>query len=183
MTIHGSRLKPFCECGCGERLPHGLHWRRNRFIDGHQYRMGTINAVSRFWSKVKPPLGIGECWIWLGTDAGNGYGVFFYQHKNIQAHRFAYECLIGKIPDGLQIDHLCRNRKCVNPYHLEPVTTRENLLRGETIAARNARKKYCAKGHLLAGNNLVRYNLKEGRRACRLCYNEYMRRYRVLQSS
>ena len=74
--------------------------------------------------------------------------------NTMPAHRYAYEELVGPIPEGLQLDHLCRNRSCVNPDHLEPVTCRENLRRGETLNAANLAKTHCPAGHPYAGENL-----------------------------
>jgi HNH endonuclease len=92
----------------------------------------------RFWAKINKggPIpehrsDLGPCWLW--TAATNyGYGVFRIDRRSIYAHRYAYELLVGPIPDGLQLDHLCRVPPCVNPTHLEPVTHRENILRGTT---------------------------------------------------
>ena len=82
----------------------------------------------RFWSKVKKSRG---CWLWQGAINTNGYGNFHNKGRTVKAHRFAYEICVGEIPKGLTIDHLCRVRHCVNPSHLEPVTMRENFLRGD----------------------------------------------------
>lgn len=89
------------------------------------------------------------------------------------AHRFAYELIRGKIPEGLDIDHLCRNRQCVNPEHMEPVTPRENTIRGDTIPAHNLKKTHCPKGHPLSGDNLVKSPsiIKLGYRWCKTCMN------------
>lgn len=92
-------------------------------------------VVHRFWAKVDidPPSG---CWLWTGAvDEATGYGRFWTADGLGYAHRIAHELFVGPIPAGLDIDHLCRVRRCVNPAHLEPVTRRENLLRGETLAA------------------------------------------------
>jgi hypothetical protein len=83
-------------------------------------------------------------------------------------HRYAYEALVGPIPDGKQIDHLCRNRACCNPEHLEPVTIQENIRRGEGPQAINARKTHCIRGHALSGDNLYLVP-KSGRRNCVIC--------------
>lgn len=93
------------------------------------------------------------------------------------SHRIVYEALIGQIPSGMVLDHLCRVRNCVNPQHLEPVTNRANILRGNTPSAENARKTHCQNGHLLAGDNL---GFNKSRRLCRTCNREYQRmRYRL----
>lgn len=95
----------------------------------------------RFWAHVrKTPT----CWEWTaGTTGASGYGVFRANGKATTAHRWAYEQLVGAVPEGLDLDHLCRNRLCVNPAHLEPVTHRENCLRGEAPAARYAQRERC----------------------------------------
>ena len=93
-------------------------------------------------------------------------------------HRFVYERLVGKIPEGLQIDHLCRVRHCANPAHMEAVTQRENILRGMSPAAENARKTHCPQGHPYEGENLFTYN--QGRfRRCRACDRERGRQWRA----
>ncbi|MDE1854509.1 MAG: HNH endonuclease [Thaumarchaeota archaeon] len=88
------------------------------------------------------------------------------------AHRFSYQLLIGQIPAGLTLDHLCRNRGCVNPAHLQAVSNRENLLRGKGWSGLNSRKTHCPKGHPLSGDNLSPRWLKKGRRVCLTCIRE-----------
>lgn len=119
----------------------------------------------RFWEKVEK-AGPDECWGWTAATYHNGYGSFWNGQRTMRAHRFAYERLVGPIPEGLQIDHLCRNPACVNPGHLEPVTRRENILRGEGITAQQARKTHCVHGHPFDEENT--YVHPRGR-TCRAC--------------
>lgn len=121
---------------------------------------------TRFWSKVEKTDG---CWLW--TDApnqGTGYGrLNIGQGRTRLAHRIAYELLVGPVPVGLTIDHLCRNRLCVNPAHLEPVTRGENVLRGVSKAGRSARPTHCPRGHAYDDANT--YRTPVGGRQCRAC--------------
>lgn len=99
-------------------------------------------ADRRFWSKVRGG-DVSECWEWQAVTV-DGYGSFQMTHTKVRAHRLSYEWLIGPIPDGLMLDHLCRNRKCVNPYHMDPVPNVVNARRGATCRATEDR---CANGH------------------------------------
>lgn len=119
----------------------------------------------RFWENVDKS---GECWVWTAALDQDGYGTC-RRGGTKRAHRVAYEELVGPIPDGLVVDHLCRNRACVNPLHLEPVTNRVNLLRGDTAAARNAAKTHCPQGHEYTDANTQRKS--NGARICRTCSN------------
>lgn len=141
---------------------------------------------NRFWAKVnkdgpvpdyRPELG--PCWFWTGAQTSDGYGQFWLGRKLVSAHRFAYELLVGPIPSGLTIDHLCRNHHCVNTDHLEPVTNEENVLRGNGYMACNARKTHCPQGHPYDAENTHR-NRRGGRR-CRECNREYSREWRAKQ--
>lgn len=107
------------------------------------------------------------CWEWTRALNSKGYGSFGYAGKVQSTHRLAYELLIGPIPDGLHLDHLCRNRKCCNPDHLEPVTQQVNTLRGVGFAATNATKTHCGKGHEYTEANT--YVDKRGSRSCKAC--------------
>ena len=107
------------------------------------------------------------CWLWIGAVNHKDYGCLHVNGRTMVAHRFIYTSLIGPIPNGLQLDHLCRVRSCVNPHHLEPVTCRENVMRGQGVAVIHSQKTHCFRGHLLSGDNLV---LIRGQyRNCKVC--------------
>jgi hypothetical protein len=131
---------------------------------------GAVNraykSLALFWSKVdKTPT----CWLWTAYIERNGYAYFKYKGERIGVHRLSYELVNGPIPAGLQIDHLCRVRHCLRPDHLEAVTTRENLMRGIGVAARNAQKTHCDRGHAFTPENTPP-NGRDGRgRGCREC--------------
>lgn len=130
-------------------------------------------AEERFWSKVEKSGGPDACWLWTAGKT-RGYGAFKTETgQMVRAHRWAYQALVGPIPVGLTIDHLCRNHSCVNPAHLEPLSNRENLLRGESMTARQARQTHCKNGHPFDLFN-TRWERK-GRR-CVICEREYRRR-------
>jgi len=129
--------------------------------------MSEMHHVSRFFAKFKMGRG---CWQWRGSVTDKGYGHFHMDGKGYQAHRVAYMLFVSKIPDGKCIDHLCRNRACVNPNHLEVVTWKENILRGIGFSAVNSRKTRCIRGHKLSGHNLI-IRSYDGTRMCRQCAN------------
>lgn len=114
------------------------------------------------------------CWVFNGYIGTGGYGQLTRNGKVQKAHRYFYEMLVGKIPTGLTIDHLCRNRPCVNPKHLEPVTFKENVLRGISFSAVNARKTHCNNGHKFTQENTL-INSCENFRVCRTCQNKVNR--------
>lgn len=108
-----------------------------------------------------------DCWRWVGEIDSYGYGRMRVGGKYRKAHRVVYEELVGPIATGLTLDHLCRNRRCVRPDHLEPVTRKENILRGSNFTAINARKTHCPKGHeYIPANTLI---TASGARRCRAC--------------
>lgn len=121
----------------------------------------------RFWDKVDKtdPQG---CWIWTGATIPTGYGQVRGAGMNHRAHRVAYELVIGPIPDGLELDHLCSNRGCVNPDHLEPVRHAENIRRGRG-GANSAARTHCPQSHPYDEANTYLY---QGRRFCRACLGD-----------
>lgn len=125
-------------------------------------------VLDRFWEKVEKT---DNCWNWTGAHTGAGYGNFYIGDKVLMgAHKFSYELVNGKVPEPLVLDHLCRNRGCVNPAHLEVVTERENFYRGTGWSGRNIRKRVCSRGHELTQNNLInRQGARKGRRDCKKC--------------
>lgn len=118
------------------------------------------------------------CWQWTATTDGKGYGFFYpgkeWPQRQMRAHRFAYIALQGPIPTGYDLDHLCRNLGCCNPDHLEPVPHRENVLRGISPIAQQARQTHCKKGHPFSPENT--YQSSKGR-VCRICARERNARY------
>lgn len=132
------------------------------------------DPLYRFVSNVR--VQENGCWLWAGGKHRKGYGKFWWNNHTGFAHQFAYLHWRGVIPEGMEPDHLCRTPACVNPYHLEAVTRRENLIRGNSPVGLNFRKTHCIRGHLLAGDNLYAV-LRNGRehRHCRACLRDRAR--------
>lgn len=122
-----------------------------------------------------------ECWEWLGSLNSAGYGRIRADGVEWLAHRFAYTHLVKTIPDGMVIDHLCRNRICVNPAHLEVVTSKINTLRGESFAAKNAVASACIRGHEFTAAN-TRITASTGHRQCRTCRRDFNKRFRATRA-
>lgn len=163
------------------------HWTAWRRSVGASFRPRYGRTVERFWSKVNR-RGDDDCWYWTGTIEATGYGQFYTgaMPRIVKAHRFAYELLVGVIPDGLVLNHTCHDpasctlrnqcphRRCVNPAHLELVTPLVNTLRSGGITAAEHRRDTCIHGHPLSGANLI--VRPDGSRRCRECKNESARR-------
>lgn len=139
--------------------------------------------LERFMAKIEKVES--GCWIWKAFIDRDGYGLFSKSHRqSVMAHRFSHEAHTGPIPDGFQIDHLCRVRACVNLAHLEAVTPHENWLRGFNQPAINARKTHCKNGHAFDETN-TRHSRRNGNpsRSCAACRRpyerEWMRRHRA----
>lgn len=160
------------------------HYKRHRKT-GALKKIDPVAATeSRIWSRVdkqgpvpdsRPELG--PCWLWVGTVNAGGYGQVSFTSQCRLAHRVVYERTVGPIPDGLQLDHLCRVRRCVNPDHLEPVTNRENGIRGEGLPGQNVRKTHCPAGHPYDAENLSLYDRGGNARYCKTCGTERSKRY------
>jgi len=118
----------------------------------------------------------GDCWIWIGARQSRGYGSVHVRGRNQLAHRVVYEQLVGPIPPQRDVDHLCRNPSCVNPAHLEPVSHRENNLRGVGPIPENAAKTHCIYGHAFDKQNTRIY--ADGKRRCGVCTRARARRRR-----
>lgn len=136
----------------------------------------TLN--DRFLERFEQTNG---CWEWKSTMHHSGYGVIYKSPKQLLAHRVSWEYYNKTvIPDELEVDHICRNRKCVNPKHLRIVTHKINCLENsESPLAKHAKKTHCPKGHPLSGDNLVKYHLEKlNQRFCKACFNQWQRNNR-----
>lgn len=142
--------------------------------------MNTIPLLERFMKSISPEPNSG-CWLWLGAVDRKGYGTISIatgggKKRAAFAHRISHELFRGAIPTGMEIDHLCRLPCCVNPDHLEPVTHRENDLRGFGAPAMNARKTHCSSGHPFTPENTYYAGKGRHRRTCRTCKQVWSRK-------
>lgn len=154
--------------GC-ERAAHCRGWCKRHYERWRtRGRTELLTFAEKFWARVEREVPDG-CWQWTGAKNRDGYGNVRRAGRVASAHVVAFQLLVGPVPEGLEIDHLCRNRACVNPAHLEPVPHRTNVLRGDAPPAANARKTHCIRGHNLTDPANV-YNMPSGGRRCRVCY-------------
>ncbi len=149
----------YCRCGCGQKT-NVYKGQVRLFVHGHN---GRGDPSARFWARVdvRQP---DQCWEWPGHIMDNGYGQFAPHRLVMLAHRFAYQDCAGQIPAGFEIDHLCRNRACVNPAHLEAVTRSENIRRALPF---RPPKTHCVHGHPLTADNVYTNGTRSWCRACR----------------
>ena len=143
--------------------PHSA--RRMLWLSSAGRTIASLRLASRIGAKIALQEG-SDCWMWKGAPRGDGYGAMRVRGQEWGIHRLVYTVMVGPIPDGLTIDHLCRRPLCVNPKHLEPVTKRENTLRGFGITAQEARRTQCPQGHPYDAKNTRTHR---GKRYCRIC--------------
>jgi hypothetical protein len=132
-----------------------------------------LSRYSLFWQRVERLQN--GCWLWKGghsieNNQRRPYGRFKIKGKYVFAHRFSFQMKYGEIPKDKVLDHICNNTMCVNPDHLQIVTIKENILKGNGFGAINKRKEFCPKGHPLKEGNLVSWALKQNKRLCLTCY-------------
>lgn len=147
--------------GCGKKhLARGwcaMHYSRMRnhgsLADPPSHQERTASLEDRLWPRIDKS---GDCWIWTGAINASGYGAIGNAGKVLRVHRVVYDLLVGPIPDGLQLDHLCRVRACCRPDHLEPVDNRTNWLRGEHPTAVMLRTDRCQRGHIYSVHRRAR---------------------------
>lgn len=145
--------------------------RRNDEFFRAIFVFGDFPVIERFARKVQ--ILENGCWQWMGARGSNGYGTFWFRGMVTGCHRVSYIMANGEIPFGLELDHLCSNPSCVNPKHLEPVTSIENQLRASCNPAVNKFKTHCKNGHeFTAGNIYSRNPNGNGGRECRACWKD-----------
>lgn len=139
---------------------------------------GDSRLPDRFWDKVRP-CPMSGCWLWTGAHVWNEYGVVTVGGRQRYVHRVSYQALVGEVPAGLQLDHLCRQRCCVNPMHLEPVTQRENMRRGKQGEIWGT-ETHCRNGHEYTDENTAPRSGRRNGRMCRACNRDKTARHREM---
>lgn len=172
-------MKPLCSVdGCERRSlakglcnAHYIRWKTSGDVQADKPLQDKVKGAPpvRFWAYVNKTEG---CWLWEGGTISTGYGIFNAGRPSpVLAHRFAYEDVVGQIPEGKHLDHLCRVILCVRPDHLEPVTNRENTRRG----LKGILQTHCKQGHPLTEDNLY-YRANSDQKRCRECQRGHSRR-------
>lgn len=168
-----------CQCGCGARTTIAtknntrdgyVKGEPRRYLDGHSNRKSDRFRIVDMGYET-------PCWVWQLGRNEDGYGLVADGGRSRKAHVVSYEQLVGPVPGGLELDHLCRVRACVNPTHLEPVTHDENIRRQLHV---NALKTHCKHGHPFDEANTI---LRGGKRSCRACANRRSREYQARRRS
>lgn len=131
--------------------------------------------IQNILSRIEINPGLNSCWEWQGALNPKGYAHVCWKGLPTQGHRACYILFRGEIPEGKEIDHLCGNRSCIHPWHMEAVDHRVNILRGNTLAAKQLKQRHCKRGHSLEDAISRRGN----RRECRTCYELYKARKRL----
>lgn len=139
----------------------------------HEGKLDRMRRMIEKWSIPEPNSG---CWLWMGSLNKAGYPCPYYEGRSVRAHRLAYEAFRGPIPTGCELDHTCRVKCCVNPAHLEAVSHRENVIRGNMPGAVVLRNNRCPRGHEFTAENTY-VNPASGNRRCRTCQKNYIRGY------
>lgn len=129
-----------------------------------------LSSQDRLWSNIDV-VDVDDCWVWKGATTVKEYGRLRVGGRKKLAYQYAYELVCGPVPDGLELDHLCRNRACCNPFHLEPTTHQENVLRGVAGLTNNhqTKKTHCPSGHPYSDTNTRK---QDGQRRCIVCRRE-----------
>lgn len=163
-SINGCPRPAYCRGWC---RPHYRRWERTGDPEFDTTSRYGPQTEREFWSRfVRKPDG---CWDWGGYINATGYGRTRFEGRMFLTHRLAYELAVGSIPDGLSLDHLCRNRQCGNPAHLEPVSPAENTRRGDhtNLGIRKREQTHCKRNHEFNRQNT--YLRPNGTRLCRAC--------------